>query len=217
MKITLINIKVKFDKTQIIRISPEEIESLSESDLITKRHKKYVIYLNYLTYQIICPIVKNEEGEYTALIPAFKIPNSNIPIFVHFYAIALYLSSGESMRKVAAKVKKLFGLVTYSHSTISRTLKKMMCNLEENPDCFMVENWQITSQNKLANEKDITKNDARTEVVIMRRRWCAEYIEKANILLTFLLPVLSKTKNDILRNGTTISYEFYLKNEKYCA
>jgi hypothetical protein len=200
MKLTLINKKVNFGKTQIIAISPEEIEFLKKSDLILKKHKKYLIRINYRIYQIICPIMKNEKGEYVVIIPAFKYPNSNIPIFVHFYAIGLYLSSGESMRKVANKVKKMFGMGTFSHTTISRTLKKMISSIEENKDLFI-------NKNKTHNMPQLA----------VRKHWGNDYIKKANILLSFVSPVLAETNDDIAINGTKISYEFFNKNKKYCA
>ncbi|OLN31447.1 hypothetical protein DSOL_2620 [Desulfosporosinus metallidurans] len=41
------------------------------------------------------------------------------------YAVAWYLSSGESMRSTAQKVIKVFGLTTFSHSTLCRFLPKL--------------------------------------------------------------------------------------------
>lgn len=200
MKLTLINMKVNFGETQIITISSEEIEFLKKSGLIFKKHKKYLIRINYRIYQIICPIMKNEKDEYVVVIPAFKYPNSNIPIFVHLYAIGLYLSYGESMRKVANKIKKIFGLETFSHTTISRTLKKMITGIEENKDFFI-------NENKIHNVQQLA----------VRKHWENDYTKKANILLSFLSPVLAETNVDIANNGTNISYEFFNKNKKYCA
>ena len=120
MKITLINEKVKFGTNHEINISAEKFRFMSNGHPKTK---DYLIYLNYRNYKIICPILKNKNKE-VVIIPAFKLPNSNIPIFVHLYAVAMYLSSEESMRKVCESVKKIFGLETFSHSTLCRTLKK---------------------------------------------------------------------------------------------
>jgi hypothetical protein len=190
LKISLIDVTVKFQSNQIISISAQDIEFLSNACLIKKKHKKYLLYLNYHEYQIICPIEKNENGEFSVLIPAFKIPNSNIPIFVHMYAVGMYISTRESMRKIVAKVKKKFGLVTFCHTTLSRTLKKMITRVGENQEYFTDEktevNLEISSHDKKA--VDECKDNIK---VVARRHWQLDYIEKAKILLNFLLPVIA--------------------------
>lgn len=203
MKITLMNTKVKYNNNQIISISSQDIEFLAQSGLIRKKHKKYLLFINYHTYQITCPIIKNEDGEFTIIIPAFKIPNSNIPIFVHLYAIALYITSAKSMRKIAVQVRKIFGLETFSHTTISRTLKKIIAKIENNPESFTREGFI----NKKKNEKT---------TIIARKHWQVDYIKKINKLINFLSPVLTTTRDEIIRIGTKISYDFFLKNKKYC-
>jgi len=202
LKISLINAKVKFSNNQIISISSQDIEFLIESSLINKKHKKYLLLINYRAYQITCPIIENKDGEITVVIPAFKVPNSNIPIFVHLYAVALYITSSKSMRKTATDVKKLFGLETFSHTTIGRTLKKMIAKFDNNPEDFKTE-----SCNNKKNEK-IT--------LTPRKHWRVEYIEKITKLRNFLSPILNKSRNEIIQIGTKISYNFFHKNKKYC-
>lgn len=202
MKISLINAKVKFSNNQIISISSQDIEFLAESSLIKKKLKKYILLINYREYQINCPIIKDKDGQITVVIPAFKVPNSNIPIFVHLYAIATYITSSKSMRKTANEVKKLFGLETFSHTTICRTLKKMIDKIINNTEDFATESLDDESDDKTS--------------INSRKHWNEKYKEKITKLKNFLSPVLNKPREQIIQIGTKISYDFFHKNKKYC-
>lgn len=74
---------------------------------------------------IECPIMLMADGSHQIIWPSFKLPNRPYPVFVYLYAAALYLSSDESMRAVAQKVINVFGLETFSHTTICRFLQKL--------------------------------------------------------------------------------------------
>jgi hypothetical protein len=92
----------------------------------------------------------------------------------------------------------------------------MICKLEENPEYYSNENPQITSQINLIDRKAINESCDNPKIIV-RRNWNFDYIKKTKILLSFLLPVVVKSREDIISNGTKISYDFYNKNNKYCA
>ena len=80
--------------------------------------------------------------------------------------------------------------------------------MEESPD------YNIMRKNK-ENANEVQRNNPKE--LSIRRHWNRKYIEKANILLKFLNPILANTKDEIIENGIALSYEFYNKNHRYCA
>ena len=82
-------------------------------------------------------------NENVVLWPSIKLPFRKYPVYVYFYAVALYLSSNLSMREVAARTRIQFGLDKFSHSTLSRTLKRLSGIVEEllnmSPDILLEE------------------------------------------------------------------------------
>ena len=61
--------------------------------------------------------------------PSIKLPNRKYPIYVYIYATALYLSSKISMREAALRTRQKFGQESFSHSILSRVLKKPSLNI----------------------------------------------------------------------------------------
>jgi hypothetical protein len=58
--------------------------------------------------------------------PYFLIPGRKYPIQVYLYAINLYITDPKaSQRYVAEKTREKFGLGKFSHSTLSRTFKRL--------------------------------------------------------------------------------------------
>jgi len=76
---------------------------------------------------------KNDpSGESRVYLPAYKLPHRPYPLGVYLYAIRLY-SSNPSMgqREVAGETRKLFGLETFSHTTLGRAMATMAEGIEE--------------------------------------------------------------------------------------
>lgn len=133
MIISLITPSFNLNKrpTQTLAFSEEELQEFLSLGAMIKKKKQYFMVLHYLTITIECPVLLMKDGTYRIIWPSFKLPNRPYPVFVYLYAAALYLSSGESMRKTAEKVIKFFGLETFSHTTISRFLCKIYQTLPE--------------------------------------------------------------------------------------
>lgn len=108
-----------------LTFSEEELQEYLSMGAVIKRGKQYAFVLHYHEITIECPILLMKNGSYLIVYPSFKLPYRPYPIFVYLYAVALYLSSGESQRKAAEKTRKVFGMETFDHSTICRFLQKI--------------------------------------------------------------------------------------------
>ena len=128
MNITLKISTVKLNNRlpQEIRVfSAEELQEFLTQGTIIKKKKRYLLIIHHREYIIECPILRRNDGQYQMIWPSFKLPNRPYPVFVYLHAVARYLSSGESMRSTAKKVMHVFGLETFSHSTLCRFLPKL--------------------------------------------------------------------------------------------
>lgn len=112
-----------------LQISHEEYLQLRYAKLISGKLHFQRLILNYREIQIKSPIIVEDNSNPIIVMPAFKFPYRPYPIFVYFYAIALYLT-GISMRKAAMKTAQKFGIPRFSHSTISRVFSRMATNID---------------------------------------------------------------------------------------
>jgi hypothetical protein len=157
------------------------------------RYRTYKVNINNSDYDLKCPEISTGSNEKKVIWPSFKLPYRKYPVYVYFYAAALYLSTNKSMRETAAKVRKKFGLEKFSHSTLSRCIKKLALNLD-----ILIE---ILSENF---------NDT---VIIKRKRWSDEKLKQFSKLLNILSPILDKNKT--IKYGSTLNFEFFNKTEKF--
>jgi hypothetical protein len=158
-----------------LRFSEEELQEYLSLRAEIKKNKQYAMIIHYHMITIECPILLMEDGSYQIIWPSFKLPNRPYPVFVYLYAAALYLSSGESMRKTAERVIKLFGLATFSHSTISRFLRRIYQTLPE----------LIRYGAQVASEWGAVLSR-----VIRRKHWDEALYEKAVQLCSLIDPIL---------------------------
>lgn len=191
MIITLTNAEINIDNDDFCcTLNSETLDKLSSGRLMCRRNVSYKLFINNRELRLVCPILKNTNHKKVVLWPAIKLPFRKYPVYVYLYAVALYLSSGLSMRDTAAHVRKKFGLDKFSHSTVYRALK----NLSEIAD---------TLSNKITTSKQIV--DKSLELVV-RSRWDNVHLKKYSLLFPILLPVLD--------NKQTIPYSSLL-NYKY--
>jgi hypothetical protein len=124
LKISTVNLKNRLPH-EVRIFSDEELQEFITQGTIIRKNKKYVLIIHHRQFTIECPILRMNGGGYRMIWPSFKLPNRPYPVFVYLNAVAWYLSSGESMRSTAQKVIRLFGLTTFSHSTLCRFLPKL--------------------------------------------------------------------------------------------
>jgi len=170
MIITLVNSPVNFKKGL-----PQEVQVFSEEDLqefiaqgaVIKKNKQYRLIIHHRQFTIEFPLLCRADGQYQLIWPAFKLPNRPYPVYVYLYAAAWYLSSGESMRTTAQKVIHTFGLETFSHTTISRFLRKL---------------YRVLAQLIRYGAQIIKAWGATTSPVVRRKHWDEPHHEKARQL-----------------------------------
>lgn len=158
-----------------------------------KKFRTYKINMNNFEYTLMCPEIVTVSSENTVFWPSFKLPYRKYPVYVYIYAAALYLSTNKSMRMVAADVKKKFGLEKFSHSTVSRCLKKLLENLE-----ILIR---------------LIKPDKTAIDLIKRTHWSNEKMINYSILLSIINPILNnKALNSF---GSTLNFKFFNQTNKF--
>jgi hypothetical protein len=187
--ITLTNIEFNNQGNEIYTIKPEELEILRSTGVISKKNKIYTLSFNYRDFQLKCPLFEFRLGKMAVIWPSFKLPRRPYPCFIYLYAAARYLTTELSMREVAEEVRKKFGLETFSHSTISRALKKLIQQVDlhqEHLPLMLLENTVIEP--------------------VRRKNRDELFHRKAGTLLKILFPVLTQT----ISYGCLLAYLFYL-------
>lgn len=186
--ITLTNTEFNNTGNEIFTIKPEELQLLRSMGIISKKNKIYTLTFNYRDFQLHCPLFEFRPGKTAVIWPSFKLPRRPYPCFIYLYAVTRYLTTKMSMRLVAEEVRKKFGLATFSHSTISRALKKLIQQISIQPEtlsAILFENAEIEPVRR-PNRDDT-------------------FHRKACILLKALFPILSRT----ISYGCLLAYLFY--------
>jgi hypothetical protein len=139
MEVIIIQKSIKcIEEENLYIFDEEELEELKSLNLIHSKKKTYRFELNNKRYSLDCPL-KLVNGEVLGVyLPAEKSPYRPYPCYVYLYAVFLYLNA-DSMRSAAKKTGKRFGIPKFSHSTISRVLRKILSHLED------LQNLQIVS------------------------------------------------------------------------
>ena len=187
--ITLTNTEFNNKGNEIYTIKPEELEILRSTGVILKKNKKYTLSFNYRDFQLHCPLFEFRPGKTAVIWPSFKLPRRPYPCFIYLYAVARYLTTELSMRLVAEEVRKKFGLETFSHSTISRALKKLIQQVSIHQEYI-----SIISPEHIEIEP------------IHRKNRDDSFHRKAGTLLKALFPILTQT----VSYGCLLAYLFYL-------
>ena len=134
----MLPIQIITDKKRI-ESTPEKVfrviapESCLDGNTSVKE-RTYALQCGRAVYGIVCPEIQNGEIK-TLIIPAFLIPGRPYPIYVYIYAIVLYSSNpAMGQREAAEKTRKRFDLVTFSHSTLGRAMRKLEVLINTNEE-----------------------------------------------------------------------------------
>lgn len=188
MIITLTPSPLNISGNEIYPLPQEELDLLHSIGVLSKRNKTYILSLNYREYTLLCLLLKTGHGGVFVLWPSFKLPRRPYPVFVYLYAVARYLSCNLSLRAVAAEVRKKFGLSTFSHTTISGVLRKLVSQLAS-----------------LESATQVLKPVLSPAPAHFRRHWTEENRKNFERLLNFLSPVLIHHQD-----GSLLAYLFFI-------
>jgi hypothetical protein len=167
--LSLVSLEIKPTESMYFDVDLGCLSSSYDCFRNTQCYKLYRYCVNGHEYELRLPVCDG-----TVLWPADKLPRRKYPAFVYLYSVALYLSTNMSQQKVAQKVKKLFGLPSFSHSTISRTLKRLK-QLDKN----MLEH--LNSTNSLNSSQSL----------VIRKHWSEAEVSGVSQLLSVLAPILT--------------------------
>lgn len=198
MIIALTNDEINIDSDNLCcTLSNETLGKLSSGRFIRRRNASYKLFISNRELRLVCPMLRNWQHKNIVLWPAFKLPFRKYPVYVYLYAVALYLSSDLSMRGTADHVRNKFGLDNFSHSTVSRALKKLF----EIADTLL---------NIMAVSEQI---EERPSGLVIRDRWDNTHLYKYSLLLSILLPVLDK--NQTIPYSNLLNYKYFNHSLKF--
>jgi len=172
-------------------------DKLVTGKAIRRKNRTYTLFLHRRQLQLVCPLLKGGDGQNIVLWPAIKLPFRKYPVYVYLYATVLYLSSGLSMRDTAAQVRRHFGLDTFSHSTVSRALRKLsdiagiLSSLLPDSEPGMEESCPL----------------------IVRSRWDSGRLGRYSLLLQMLCPVLDSRQ--MIPYSSLLNYRYFNHVQKF--
>ena len=198
MIITLIDDEINMDTDNFCcTLSFDTLSKLYDNDLIRRKTLSYKLSLDNRDIRLVCPMLKTSCEKNVALWPSIKLLFRKYPVHIYIYSAALYLSSDLTMRETAYHVRQKFGLENFSHSTISRALKKLSDIVDE-----LLDLW----------EKDIPSTTPMPPVI--KRCWWSDFqIIKYTHLFKVLNPVLNKSQSILF--SSTLNYRYFNKTLKF--
>lgn len=111
-------------------LSQEELLRLREQGQIADGMRVYIMEYLSRELQVECPIFVNGGTVDGVLLTVVKRPYRRYPSHVYLFAVLLWLI-GLSMRTAAKRIRILFGISRFSHSTISRTIGRLRSHIAE--------------------------------------------------------------------------------------
>lgn len=152
--------------------------------------REYRIEFKNKRFTLQTALVTLPSGTSFCIWPAMKLPRRPYPAAAYLYAVAMYLSSNLSQRQVSEQVKRLFQLQNFSHSTISRSVAKLLSRLD---DLEAVFGTGICSPS-----------------AARRARWTTAFYAAAQRLTALLGSLLRLPTLDAVMNaGNQLAYQFF--------
>jgi hypothetical protein len=146
LNIILIEAKFNISETKLCTFSKDDLKIKEAEGFVFIEKRVYQLEMDNSKCQVECPVIMNADKLAEIMMPAFKSPYRRYPTYVYIYAVVRHLS-GLGMRKTAKEVGKKFGILKFSHSTISRILK------------LLIEKELKICEVKFLTEEDITQED----------------------------------------------------------
>lgn len=196
LRISNVNFKKKKLPQEVRVFSAEELQEFTRQGAVIKKNKQYRLVLHYRQFTIECPVLLMNDGSYQMIWPSFKLPNRPYPVFVYLFAVAWYLSSGESQRATAERVMRFFGLETFSHTTIGRFLQRL----------YPILPYLIQYGVQVINTWGVTASQ-----VIPRKYWDKSRCALAEKLISLIEPVLRSPPEF----GSWLAYVYWTDTSKF--
>ena len=112
-------------------LSPEEMELLEKTGSFEAERRVYRMEYLSKVFQVECPVyAASSNGESGVFLSSVKLPYRRYPSHVYLFALLLTLI-GLSMRTAAGRIRTLFGISSFSHSTISRLTDRMHAEMAQ--------------------------------------------------------------------------------------
>ena len=194
MIITLILSEINIDENELI-CQIKTITLNKYKKLLVKQYVFYRFYWKGRQLTLKCDLLNIHKDIKVVLWPSHKLPFRKYPVHVYLYAIAIYLSEKINMRTAAEKTRKNFNLETFSHSTLSRALKRLSQNLGDLSSVFQTISGTTTSSAPLVKKK----------------HWNDSQSEEYGRLLNVINPVLT----GIDEFGAVLGYRYYNMCQKF--
>jgi len=196
--ITLIDTKFNFNNSDFCyNLGQELLDKLKSCSMLRRKSLVCNLFINSHEKQLICPMLKFPEKKNVVLWPSIKLPYRKYPVYVYIYGAAMYLTSKISMREAALKVRQKFGLESFSHSTLSRILRKLSLNIRE-----------------LLSIADLSSPPTDSSPpLIERTHWSVFQTSICKKLLLVIHPVLKKDNE--IKFSSTLNYNFFNRTQKF--
>jgi hypothetical protein len=108
-----------------IPLSPHEMNEMEKMGVFEEERRIYQTEYLSKVFQVECSVfVRSSSSESGVLLSSVKLPYRRYPSHVYLFALLLTFI-GLSMRTAAGRIRSLFGISKFSHSTISRDTDRM--------------------------------------------------------------------------------------------
>ena len=140
------------------------------------------------------------------ILPEYLFLRMRYPIQVYIYAINEYCrDEGTSQRKAAEKARKLFGLTTFSHSTLGRTLKKLLALVDD----------IVKPQHNVSEGCEVNKADDSTQAQNpFRRNGIAERRGRIRRFIDEWMPAYKHKRNEIATSSHILARRIWQEYQR---
>jgi hypothetical protein len=168
--------RIKTTPDNIFNVLPEDRKKNIRQENLTITVRRYKLECGQVVYEINCLEIQDKEnGCRYLIVPEFMKPKRPYPIYVYIYAIMLYSSNpAMGQRKAAKRTREVFGLQTFSHTTLGRAMKKLVAFIKP-----FTEEDNNTSED-ISTEIEKTKSFPSVDQIRKRKEMVISYLKKAS-------------------------------------
>jgi hypothetical protein len=148
------------------------------------KDRSYKLECGQVEYEVICVEINeldDEKIDRYLVVPEFLLPGRRYPVYAYLYAMGLYSSNPQmSQREAAEQTRKLFGLKTFSHTTLGRAMKKLEKLIKKDEQSKSQTEPSVEVQSELMKEDGNTRVFPTVGQTRQRREVVAANLEKAS-------------------------------------